>query len=51
MTFAKKAFTTAAISAAAAGIALPVLAQATINGAGATFPAAFYQRAFAGVAN
>ncbi|NDC34603.1 MAG: phosphate ABC transporter substrate-binding protein PstS [Synechococcaceae bacterium WB9_2_112] len=51
MTFAKKAFTTAAFSAAAAGIALPVLAQATINGAGASFPAAFYQRAFAGVAN
>ena len=51
MTFAKKAFTTAAISAAAAGIALPVLAQSTINGAGASFPAAFYQRAFAGVAN
>ncbi len=51
MTFAKKAFTTAAVSAAAAGIALPVLAQATINGAGASFPAAFYQRAFAGVAN
>jgi len=51
MTFAKKAFTTAAISAAAAGIALPVLAQATLNGAGASFPAAFYQRAFAGVAN
>jgi len=51
MTFAKKAFTTAALSAAAAGIALPVLAQATLNGAGASFPAAFYQRAFAGVAN
>ena len=51
MTFAKKAFTTAAVSAAAAGIALPVLAQATLNGAGASFPAAFYQRAFAGVAN
>ena len=51
MTFAKKAFTTAALSAAAAGITLPVLAQATLNGAGASFPAAFYQRAFAGVAN
>ena len=51
MTFAKKAFFTGGLIAAAAGVALPVLAQSTINGAGATFPAAFYQRAFAGVAN
>jgi len=51
MTFAKKASLAAGLSAIAAGITLPVLAQATINGAGASFPAAFYQRAFAGVAN
>ena len=44
MTFAKKALifgTTAAIAAGAAASA-----QSTINGAGATFPAPFYQRAF-----
>ncbi|MBM5828033.1 MAG: phosphate ABC transporter substrate-binding protein PstS [Cyanobacteria bacterium M_surface_7_m2_040] len=51
MTFAKKASFVVGVSAAAAGLALPVLAQATISGAGASFPAAFYQRAFAGVAN
>lgn len=51
MTFAKKALCIAGVSAAAAGLALPVLAQATISGAGATFPAPFYQRAFAGVAS
>jgi phosphate transport system substrate-binding protein len=51
MTFAKKAFCVTGISAVAAGLALPVLAQATISGAGATFPAPFYQRAFAGVAS
>ena len=51
MTFAKKAFVAVGFGLTAAGLALPVLAQATINGAGATFPAAFYQRAFAGVAN
>ncbi|MEO1004084.1 MAG: phosphate ABC transporter substrate-binding protein PstS [Cyanobacteria bacterium J06638_7] len=37
--------------AATAAITNPSLAQATINGAGASFPAPFYQRAFAGVAN
>ncbi|MBD2422153.1 phosphate ABC transporter substrate-binding protein PstS [Cyanobium sp. FACHB-13342] len=45
MTFAKKALivgTTAAIAAGAAASA-----QSAINGAGATFPAPFYQRAFA----
>jgi phosphate transport system substrate-binding protein len=51
MTFAKKALCIAGVSAVAAGIAIPVLAQATISGAGATFPAPFYQRAFAGVAS
>jgi phosphate transport system substrate-binding protein len=51
MTFAKKASLAAGAALAATGLMLPVLAQSTINGAGATFPAAFYQRAFAGVAN
>ena len=51
MTFAKKALCITGVSAVAAGIAIPVLAQATISGAGATFPAPFYQRAFAGVAS
>jgi phosphate transport system substrate-binding protein len=50
MTFAKKALCTAGL-AAAAGLAVPVLAQATISGAGATFPAPFYQAAFAGAAS
>jgi phosphate transport system substrate-binding protein len=48
MTFAKKALifgTTAAIVAGAA-----VSAQTTLNGAGASFPAPFYQRAFADAA-
>lgn len=47
MTFAKKALivgTVAAIGAGAASAVLPALAQATISGAGATFPAAIYQR-------
>ena len=48
MSFAKKAFSISLLSilgfAAAAG------AQTAINGAGATFPAPFYQRAFAGAA-
>lgn len=51
MTFAKKALIATGIGAAVAGAIAPVLAQATINGAGASFPAPFYQRAFAGVAN
>jgi len=51
MTFAKKALIAGGAVAAAAGLTLPVLAQATLNGAGASFPAAFYQRAFAGVAS
>ncbi|MCP9929071.1 phosphate ABC transporter substrate-binding protein PstS [Cyanobium sp. CH-040] len=54
MTFAKKAsiaagsLTAVAVTAA---ITTPLLAQATISGAGATFPAPFYQRAFAGIAS
>ena len=51
MTFTKKALFISGIAAAGAGLVAPVLAQATINGAGATFPAPFYQRAFAGVAS
>ncbi|MCP9888481.1 phosphate ABC transporter substrate-binding protein PstS [Cyanobium sp. ATX 6A2] len=54
MTFARKATTAAGtITAVAlvAAAATPLLAQATISGAGATFPAPFYQRAFAGVAS
>jgi len=54
MTFAKKALivgTVAAIGAGTTSAVIPALAQATISGAGASFPAAFYQRAFASVAN
>jgi phosphate transport system substrate-binding protein len=51
MTFTKKALILSGIAAAGAGLVAPVLAQATINGAGASFPAPFYQRAFAGVAS
>jgi phosphate transport system substrate-binding protein len=51
MTFTKKALFISGIAAAGAGLVAPVLAQATINGAGASFPAPFYQRAFAGVAS
>jgi phosphate transport system substrate-binding protein len=51
MTFPKKALIISGISLATAGLVAPVLAQATISGAGATFPAPFYQRAFAGVAS
>ena len=51
MTFPKKALIISGISLAGAGLIAPVLAQATINGAGATFPAPFYQRAFAGIAS
>ena len=51
MTFTKKALIVSGIAAAGAGLVAPVLAQATISGAGATFPAPFYQRAFAGGAS
>jgi phosphate transport system substrate-binding protein len=47
MTFTKKALIISGLSLAGAGLIGPVLAQATISGAGATFPAPFYQRAFA----
>ena len=36
---------------AGAAVGLPALAQTALNGAGATFPAPFYQRAFAGAAS
>ena len=51
MTSTKRAMMLVGISTSAAALAIPVLAQATINGAGASFPAPFYQRAFAGAAN
>jgi len=51
MTFLQKALITSGLCLAGAGLIAPVLAQATISGAGATFPAPFYQRAFAGVAS
>jgi phosphate transport system substrate-binding protein len=46
MTFPKKALIISSISLAGAGLIAPVLAQASISGAGASFPAPFYQRAF-----
>jgi len=46
MTFPKKALIISGITLAGAGLIAPVLAQATISGAGASFPAPFYQRAF-----
>lgn len=54
MNFARKATIAAgSVTAVAlvASAATPMLAQASISGAGATFPAPFYQRAFAGVAS
>jgi phosphate transport system substrate-binding protein len=48
MTFAKKALIFGALAALGAGATAS--AQSTISGAGATFPAPFYQRAFAGAA-
>jgi phosphate transport system substrate-binding protein len=45
MTFAKKALTIGTL--ATLGVAASASAQNTLNGAGATFPAPFYQRAFA----
>ena len=49
MTFAKKALILGTITAIGAGATAS--AQNTLNGAGATFPAPFYQRAFAGLAS
>jgi phosphate transport system substrate-binding protein len=48
MTFAKKALIFGATAAIAAGAAAS--AQSTLNGAGASFPAPFYQRAFSDAA-
>ena len=48
MTFAKKALIFGTLAALAASATAS--AQNTLNGAGATFPAPFYQRAFAGLA-
>jgi len=48
MSFAKKAFSISLLSSL--GFAAAAGAQTAINGAGATFPAPFYQRAFAGAA-
>ncbi|MEB3308000.1 MAG: phosphate ABC transporter substrate-binding protein PstS [Cyanobacteriota bacterium] len=48
MTFAKKAFVYGTLAAITAGTAAS--AQSTLNGAGASFPAPFYQRAFSGLA-
>jgi phosphate transport system substrate-binding protein len=48
MTFAKKALIFGSVAAFGAGAT--AFAQSTLNGAGATFPAPFYQNAFAGLA-
>ena len=49
MTFAKKALAIGTL--ATLGVAASASAQSTLSGAGATFPAPFYQRAFAGLAS
>ena len=49
MSFAKKALALGTL--ATLGVAASASAQSTLNGAGATFPAPFYQRAFAGLAS
>jgi len=49
MTFAKKALIAGTVFAIGAGAA--ATAQSTLNGAGATFPAPFYQAAFAAATN
>mgnify|MGYP003335391804 CR=1 FL=1 len=48
MSFAKKALAIGTL--ATLGVAASASAQSTLSGAGATFPAPFYQRAFAGLA-
>ena len=48
MSFAKKALTISTL--ATLGVAASASAQNALNGAGATFPAPFYQRAFAALA-
>jgi phosphate transport system substrate-binding protein len=50
MTFAKKALIAGTALSVASGTGVAVLAQSTLSGAGATFPAPFYQRAFADLA-
>jgi phosphate transport system substrate-binding protein len=49
MTFAKKALVFGTLAALGAGAT--ATAQSALNGAGASFPAPFYQRAFAGLAS
>ena len=49
MSFAKKALAIGTL--ATLGVAASASAQSTLSGAGATFPAPFYQRAFAGLAS
>ncbi|MEI7665719.1 MAG: phosphate ABC transporter substrate-binding protein PstS [Synechococcaceae cyanobacterium ELA263] len=53
MTFAKKALILGTAASFGGGLVITAaaLAAATINGAGATFPAPFYQASFAGLAN
>ncbi|QPN63242.1 phosphate ABC transporter substrate-binding protein PstS [Synechococcus sp. CBW1004] len=53
MTFAKKALFASGMTLLGAGAltSAAALAQATLNGAGASFPAPFYQRVFAGAAS
>ncbi|MFZ9568300.1 MAG: substrate-binding domain-containing protein, partial [Vulcanococcus sp.] len=48
MSFAKKVLSIGILSTF--GVAASASAQSAINGAGASFPAPFYQRAFAGAA-
>ncbi len=51
MTFAKKALIYGTALTVGAGSGMAALAQSALNGAGATFPAPFYQRAFADLAS
>jgi len=51
MTFAKKALLFGGISLLASSLAGAAVASGAINGAGASFPAPFYQAAFAGLAS
>ena len=53
MSFAQKALSVGVLTSLSVGAAasLTATAQTAINGAGATFPAPFYQRAFAGAAS
>ena len=49
MSFAKKVLSIGVLSTL--GVTVAASAQSVLNGAGATFPAPFYQRAFAGAAS